>query len=122
MTFDLDIGQRRHDESKNHHGRLRNHKQLALVDVVRNNAADEREQQNGKRCSETDHAQPESRISGLKHEPSLGNRLHPGADVGKEVAGPEEAEVSMSQSAGKARNFNDSRFSRVSYGAMGESV
>ena len=67
-------------------------------------------------------SQPESRVSELKHEPALGDSLHPGADIGEEVAGPKEAEVTMAQSAGEARNFNDGGFSRVSNGAVGESV
>jgi hypothetical protein len=45
---DFEIRQRGHDESKRHHGGLRDHEHLALVHVVSNNAADERKQQNRK--------------------------------------------------------------------------
>src|SRR5580765_2531555 len=120
----LDKSQRGHGESKSHHGRLRDHEQLALVHVVSNYAADESKEQNGNGRAEADHAQPESGVGELKHEPALGDVLHPGADVGEEVTGPEETEVTMAQGAGDARdfnagNFNDRGFSSVSYCALG---
>src|SRR5262249_22041798 len=68
--------------------------------------------QNRNRRAETDQAQPESRVGQLEHEPSLGDVLHPGADVGKEVAGPEEPEVAVAERAGE-RNPNDRGFGRA---------
>ncbi len=62
-------------------------------------------------AAEADHAQPECGVGELQHEPALGDVLHPGADVGEEVAGPEEAEVTMAQGAGDARNLDDGGFS-----------
>ena len=50
----------------------------------------------------------------MQYQPALGDILHPGADVGEKVAGPEETEVAMAQGAGEARNLNDGGRSRVS--------
>src|SRR6478752_2774883 len=63
-----------------------------------------------------------SRIGELQHQPALGDVLHPGADVGEEIAGPEEAEVTMAESASKARNLNDGGFSRVSNSAVSQAI
>src|SRR5579859_7724540 len=112
---DFEIRQRGHDESEDHHGGLRDHKHFAPVYVVSNYAADERKQQNGKRCGKADYAKPESGVGKLKHQPALGDVLHPGADVGEEIASPEEPEIAMAKSAGEARNLNDGGCSRVSY-------
>src|SRR6185437_1925918 len=87
-----------------------------------NYAADERKEQNGKRCGKANHAKPESGVGKLQHQPALGNVLHPCADVGEEVAGPEETEVAVAQGAGKARNLNDCGFSCVSNSAASKTI
>ncbi len=69
----------------------------------------------GNRRGKAHHAQPECGVGELQHQPALGDVLHPGANVGEEVAGPEEPEVAVAQGAGKARNFNDGGFGGVSY-------
>ena len=76
---------------------IRHHEQLALIYVVSNYAADESKEQDRKRRGKADHAEPESRVGKLQHQPALGDVLHPGADVREEVAGPEEPEVAMAR-------------------------
>ena len=59
--------------------------------------------------AKADHAEPEGGvIAEGEHQPALGDVLHPGADVGEEVAAPEEAEVGIAQGTcnlGKAAVF-----------------
>jgi len=44
--------------------------------------------------------------------------LHPGADVRKKVAGPEEAEVTVAQGASQARQRDGGGIGRVSNGGV----
>jgi hypothetical protein len=62
---------------------------------------------------ESDDAEPEGGVGEGEDEPAAGNVLHPAADVGGEIAGPEEAEVGIAQSADDLRQLGRFRFERL---------
>src|ERR1019366_9096475 len=84
----------------------------ALVYAIGNDATEEGEEEKGNGAGEAYHAQPEGGVGEHKHQPSLSHVLHPGTDVGEEVAAPEDAEVGVAQGTndgGKMRRQGRSR-------------
>ena len=69
--------------------------------------------------AEADNAQPEGGVGQRKHQPALGHVLHPGADVGEEVAAPEEAEVGIAKGADDLREAAVSRVGECGRGCGG---
>ena len=55
----------------------------------------------------------------VEHQPTLRHVLHPRADVGGEVAGPEEAEIRITQSANRLRQLRRFRFWKSLYDGRG---
>ena len=88
-------------------------------DAIGNHAADESKEQDRDGRGKAHHAQPECGVGELQHQPALGDVLHPGADVGEEVAGPEEAEVAMAQGAGDAWNLKERGLVGIGRGGIG---
>ena len=99
----LKEGEARKNEGQQHHDGLRDQQQAALVDAVGNDSAKEREEQERDRSGEPDNAQPEGGVGEGENQPALGHVLHPGADVGEEIAAPEEAEIGVAQGADDLR-------------------
>jgi len=71
--------------------------------AIRDNAAEEREDEKWNGAGETHHAQPECGTGQREHQPALGHVLHPCADIGEKVAAPEEPEVGVAQGADDLR-------------------
>ena len=73
--------------------RLRDEQHLAAIETVGDHAAPQPEQQDGQEAERERGADRGAAARELQHEPRLGHRLHPAADVRDEVAGEEEAVV-----------------------------
>ena len=96
-------GEEGQGECLDHHGGLGGQQEAALVDAVGDDSAIEREKEEGEGAGEGDDAEPEGGVGEGEDEPAEGDVLHPGADVGSEVAGPEEAEVGVAEGADDGR-------------------
>jgi hypothetical protein len=73
--------------------------QTASIDQVGKHAAREGEDETGRRGHEGVESEPERRVGQIEDEPTLRDRLHPGADIRKKRAGPEETIVAIRKSA-----------------------
>src|SRR2546427_552400 len=62
-------------------------------------AREERQHEHRRELQRAHQAQAERRVRQLEHEPRLRHRLHPRADQRDKLAGPEEAEVTMTERA-----------------------
>jgi hypothetical protein len=82
---------------------MRDEEHATLVDSIGDDTAEDGKDEERNGSGKADDAEPEGRIGEGEHEPALGYVLHPCADVGEEVAGPEEAEAGMAQGADHLR-------------------
>lgn len=100
------------DERQQHHRGLSDEKQTPLVDAIGDDPAEEGDEEERNLAGEADDTQPECGVREGKDEPALGNILHPAPDIGGEVAGPEEAEIGISQGSDHLRKLRAFRFWR----------
>ena len=82
---------------------LRGEEQLALVDAVGERAGPGPEHQHGAELQAHGDAQVHAAAGELQHQPALGDRLHPGAAHGDDLAEEEQAVVVDAQRAERAR-------------------
>ena len=87
------------------HQRLELHRQLAdeqhtfLREPIAQRAADRRQEEDRRELQRADDAELEGRLRDLEHQPRLRHALHPRADLRDQLAGPEEPEVAVPESA-----------------------
>ena len=91
----VEEGEPGEDEGQHHHHRLCNEQQAALVDAIGNHSTKQRDEEEWNLSREANDAKPESGAGESEDEPATGYVLHPAADVGGEIAHPEEAEVGV---------------------------
>ena len=81
------------DERRRHLHVLRCEQQPPAVVAIGDDAAEQREQQDGQLAEEVVEAEVEGRLGQVEDEPALRHLLHPGADRRGERAEPEDPEV-----------------------------
>ena len=99
---DLDDAKLRGDgerKGENHHGRLGTEQHGAARRAVGDDSAEQRKHQSGNLLREADHTEPKRGIGELQDKPALRHVLHPGADVGDQISGPEKAEFAVAEGA-----------------------
>ena len=86
------------EEGAGHLDILRAEQDVAAIDAVGDDAADQREQQNGDLAEEAIETEKEGRAGEGEDQPALSDDLHPGADGGGAGANPEEAKIAVMES------------------------
>ena len=76
---------------------LRDQQQLLAIVAIGDDAAEQREQQDGQLAEEVVQAEVEGRLGQVEDEPALRDLLHPGADGRRECAEPEDPEVTVGE-------------------------
>ena len=112
-----------HDEHADRGGEraehdLRDHQDAALVDAVREDAAEEHHQHGRDRAHEVHDAERERRAPELEDEEALRDRLHPRAGHRDRRADPDDAEVAggeRGERGGESRAAHDGRQLRAPY-------
>ena len=101
---DLHVAQQdepRQGERRRHLDDLRGQQQLPPVVTVRDNAADEGEQQDRQLAKKCVEGEVLRRVGQLEHQPVLRDLLHPVADAGCAGAHPQHAEIAVGQRRAK---------------------
>lgn len=96
-----EVGENRRQDAKDH---LCGDHQVALRNFVGNNAGGNAQEQDWSELEDIDQAELEGRgVETIDHEPGLGERLHPGASDGDQLARKEETIVSVPECDKAAR-------------------
>ena len=90
------------DDREQRRERLRDEQHRAAVEAVGDRAAPQPEQQHREEPEREGGADRDAAVRQLEHQPGLGHRLHPAADVRDEVAGEVEAVVVRVERAERA--------------------
>ena len=116
-----DTGQREHGEDggEDHHHGLHDEDRLALRQRIREDAAEQPEDQHGDELRGSDHAEPEHVVGELEDEPGLGNLLHPRPDQRDELAAEEQLVVAVAEGAQPSDGVHRHRL-RPALVALGE--
>ena len=91
--------QQRERERLEHEAGLGGDDQAALRQPIGESAGQEGEAQHGSELQRSDEAELEGGVGQLQNEPGLCDTLHPGSDQRDQLAGDEETEVTMVESA-----------------------